>query len=229
MAFFGLLSHLDKTKWHDSPTSAPENKKSMAGGTYAPYGVINAVVKDNYIEFFLSHNNGTQRQGLLYSARSNPLRDVGHCWFSFREDSVITGVCIEDDWVVINDDYLSTIPIHVAEKEQAELKRAETIDMGIYGDLVHDKWDKKEKAPRGKGKLGYHKYEILRSEQSGENEFTVYLCSDPQGVQSSAKICEAQRNPFRQILNCFLKIAAENGSNIIKGVMVEQDWVEMYN
>jgi len=227
MAFFGILSNLDQSKWHDSPTPVPDDKKQMAGGTYAPYGVVNTVIKDDHIKYFLSHNNGTQRPGLLYAAKTNPLRDVGHCWFAFGEHNVITGVAIEDDWVQINDDFLATIKPPV--EKEPELKRAETIDMGIYGDLVHNKWDKKGKAPRGKGKLGYHNYEILQSTQSGENEFEVKLRSDPQGVSSIAKIVEAQRNPFRQIQGCFLKIVEENGVNVIKGVMVEQDWVEMYN
>merc|ERR1719193_1805482 len=118
------------------------------------------------------------------------------------------GIAIEDDWICINDDVLATITPPVPEKK--ELKHQETIDMGVYGDLIHGKWKKNGDAPhRGKAKLGFHKYVIIRVEEenpSGSHQYKVFLSSDPQGVQSTALIKECKMNPFKAIGSAFLKI-----------------------
>lgn len=217
---------MDQSKWHDAPEPPPSNKKKMEGGTYAAYGITNIMPKSDHIEYFLTHDNGTQRRGLLYHAERNPLKDVGHCWFRFDDRDVIMGIAIESDWICINDDVLATItPPKPAEKK--ELKHQETIDMGVYGDLIHGKWKKNGDAPhRGRAQLGFHKYVIIRAEEGDPkdpHQYKVFLSSDPQGVQSSALIKECKCNPFKSIQSAFLKIDNEE----INGIMVEDDWVEL--
>merc|ERR1712072_18716 len=137
MAFFGLLSDMDQSKWHESPTKPDANKKKMDGGTYAAYGITNVSPKCDHIDYYLTHDNGTQRRGLLYFYERNPLKDVGHCWFKFDDRDVILGIAIEDDWIQINDAALATVVPPAP--EQKVLVHQETIDMGVYGDLVHGK------------------------------------------------------------------------------------------
>lgn len=232
MGLFGLLSNLDDKKWSergsDEDKKATKDKKKMDGGVYAPYGVINITSHNDHMKFFLSSERGDPRTGYLFGANSNPMRDVGHAWFAFDKGDVIVGMAIEEDWVTLNKETLETIE-PPKEDKKPELLRAETIDMGIYGDVVHSEWDSKGKPPRGKSQLGYHKFDIVRAEKGGlDSEFTVLVCSDPQGEQSKAKIKQCKINPFRQITKCFMKIVEENGEKVIKGVMVEDDWIEMY-
>lgn len=210
----------------NSPVPVSADKTKMADCTYAPWGVVKMVKEDKCLRYYLNSNAGSPDQGLLFGASRDLLKDVGHCWFTFVDKEpgkLITGISIEDDWVIMKPDYLATFGEYKAPKVEHVLMRSETIDMGIYGDLVHDKWDRKGKAPRGKGKLGYHFMEVVRSSDTGNHTFEVGL-GDDRGTTHSAKITEAQRNPFHAITKGYFKIV----DGIIKGVMVEDDWVEMY-
>jgi len=223
----GLLSDLDQSIWKNSDVDPPEHKKTMAGGTYAPWGIVKASQEKDYLKLFLNSNSGAPSEGLLYGARRNPLKNVGHCWMSIEEKEpgrVITGIAIENDWVIMLPKFLSSFG-EKKEEEKVEhvLVRSETIDMGIYGDLVHNKWDNKGKPPRGKGSLGYHYYEVLRTSDLGDASYEIAL-GDDHGNSIKAKITCAQRNPFHSITKGYFKIV----DGIIKGVMVEDDWIEMY-
>lgn len=227
MAAWGLLSDLDTKIWKNSDEAPPKNKKTMAGGTYAPWGIVKAAPQKDCLKLFLNSNSGAPSEGLLYGASRNPLKNVGHCWMIFEEKApgkVITGIAIEDDWVVMLPEYLASFG-EKTEEEKVEhvLVRSETIDMGIYGDLVHSKWDNKGKPPRGKGNLGYHYYEVLRTSELGNASHEIAL-GDDHGNSIMATITCAQRNPFHSITKGYFKIV----DGIIKGVMVEDDWIEMY-
>jgi len=225
---FGLLSDLDKKVWKDSPVEPPPDKKKMAGGTYHPWGIVKVSPEKNYLRYFLNSNTTGPDEFLLYGAERNPLKDVGHCWMAYEEKEpgkVITGMAIENDWVIMLPNYLATFKEKTGEgKVQHVLKRSETIEMGIYCDLEHDKWDKKKgKLPRGKGNLGYHYYEVLRQSDLGNKMHEIAL-GDDHGNSIMATITCAQRNPFHAITKGYFKIV----DGIIKGVMVDDDWVEMY-
>jgi len=224
---FGLLSDLDESKWMDCKDPIPADKHKMSNGPYNPWGIVKMEKHDLYLQYYLNSNAGNPNQGLLYGAHRDLLKSVGHCWMTFVEKepgNVITGIAIEDDWVVMKPEYLATFGApKPKQKVEPVLQRSETIDMGIYGDLVHDKWDKKGKPPRGKGKLDYHFMEVVRTSDAGNHTFDVGL-GDDHGNTHSAKITCAQRNPFHSITKGYFKIV----DGVIKGVMVEDDWVEMY-
>lgn len=224
---FDLLSDLDESKWMKSKDEVPKNRKDMANGTYHPWGIVKVQPEDNCLRYYLNSNSGAPNQGLLFGARRNPLKSVGHCWMTFEEKepgNVITGISIEDDWVLMQLEYLKEFGDPVPQdKVEHVLQRSETIDMGIYGDLVHCKWEKKGKPPRGKGSLGYHYMEVLRHSDLGDHCFEIGL-GDDHGNSHNATITCAQRNPFHAITKGYFKIV----DGIIKGVMVEDDWVEMY-
>merc|ERR1712212_233202 len=230
MSLFGLHSHLDGKKWIESDTKPCADKKEMAGGTYRPYGVINITNHPDHIKMFLSSERGDPRTGYLFGAHSNPMKDVGHAWFAFDKGDIIIGMAIEDDWVKILPSYLEGLEQPKEEKAHPMLQREETIDMGIYGDVVHSEWDSKGKPPRAKKQLGYHKYNIDGAQPTDkEDEFKILITSDPEFVQSTALIKRCKINPFRQITKGFMKVVEEDGEPVIKGVMVEGDWIEMYH
>lgn len=229
---FGLLSDLDKTKWQDSKEEPPSDKKKMAGGTYDVWGIVKVASEPDHLKYFLNSNSGAPNQGLLYYSERNPLKNVGHCWMTFlgrEQGNVITGIAIEDDWVIMKPEVIEEMkqkygpPIPKEELERAVLMRSETIDMGIYGDLTHNKWDKKDKPKRGQRPSDYHFCEVLHSTEAGPNAFLISL-GDDKGNSIKATITEAQRNPFHAITKGHFKIV----DGIIKGVIVEEDWVEMY-
>ena len=65
--------------------------------------------------------------------------------------------------------------------------------------------------------------EVLHTTDAGPHTFMVSL-GDDKGNSIKAKITEAQRNPFHAITKGHFKIV----DGIIKGIMVENDWLEMY-
>jgi len=209
---FGLLSSLDSSKWHDSDTP-PTKKDEIDGGTYMRYGVMSDAQRDGYWEYVLVPDKGDPCKGKLYSACSNPLRGVSTCWFSIGKGNIIKGMTMDDDWVIMNDDYL-------AELEDAVVESDEVPDRGLYFDLKTDQWSRKGDPPGGKAKLGYNDYDISAVVLVAPGEIQVSLESHPPGMSKVVKMMEVERNCFRSTPYCFLKVIGGE----IRGVMTKTDW-----
>lgn len=226
MGIFGLLSDLDDTKWSDSTTSVPDDKRKDKNwcASYAPYGITRVTEQGDHLRLGLSHDSGTQRKGLLYHAKENPFKDVGHAWFAFDDREVVIGMAIEDDWVVMGTDVLAKITPPVEKKPV--VKRAETVDLGVYGDLDHTKWQKHaEGAPHmGRAGKGYHMFSI-NGMKGDLKDGSLKVAVEQQGgenIIACPTMNNVKQNPFRQMTKAFLKIEQDE----IVGVMTESDeWV----
>jgi len=203
--------------------------------TYAAYGITRVDEQSGYMRLALSHDCGTQRKGLLYFAKENPFKDVGHAWFEFDDRDVITGMAIEDDWVVLGKEEKEDEPNTQAKvlasitppvEKKPEIKRAETVDLGIYGDLDHTRWEKhKEGAPHmGRAGKGYHMFKI-NGMKGDFKDGTVQVAVEQQGgenIIACPTMNHCKLNPFRSMTKAFLKIEQDE----IVGVMTECDeWV----
>lgn len=73
--------------------------------------------------------------------------------------------------------------------------------------------------------IGYQYVNILRCNKNGEGTFT-YTVSDDDGRAMEVQLDGAARDPFRSVGNCFMKLVKEDGKSNIKGIMVDDDWVE---
>lgn len=225
---FGLLSDLDSNNWEDSADELPKNKKEWDG--YARYNVSRHDAKGEFIKYFLTTNAGDPLQGLLYGAQRNPLKNVLHCYMNIVErkpGNIITGIAVEDDWVKMTPDYLSSFPVKTeADKEAEKQSQAEKqeVDIGIFSDLDKGKWERKGETPRMKGNLGYEFQEVLRTEVdgSGKNQYKIFLCSST-GHQSVAKLPHTLRDALHSVTKGYFKI--EN--DIMIGMMIEEEWFEM--
>ena len=72
--------------------------------------------------------------------------------------------------------------------------------------------------------LGYSYYTFVKSHPDHDDKtgnFVYYLTDD--SVATCGLLKEASRDPLKSIASCYLKIV--NGE--IKGIIVEDDWVEM--
>ena len=54
-----------------------------------------------------------------------------------------------------------------------------------------------------------------------------YIISDDDGRAIEVFLYGAARDPLRSVANCLLKIVDEDGKKLVKGIMVDDDWVEM--
>jgi len=236
MGIFGILSDLDDKNWSDSATSPPDDKRKDKEWlkTYGVYGITRCTEEGDHMRLGLSHDNGTQRKGLLYHAKDDPFKEVGHAWFAFDDRDVIIGMAIEQDWVVMGTkekpqaEVLKGIKPPV--EKVKEIKRAETVDLGVYGDLDHSKWQKhRDGAPHmGRAGKGYHMYNI-NGPKGDLKDGSIRLAIELETAEGADNhiACPAMHNvrvnPFRSMTRAFLKI--ENDE--IVGVMTESDeWVD---
>jgi len=214
MSLFGLISSLDSSKWHESD-SKPTKKKEIGGGSYESFAIMSDLQKEGYMEFVLAPNNGDTRKGNLYATCGNPLRGISTCWFAFGKGGIIKGMALDDDWVLMNDDYLSTLEAGIVETNEVP-------DLGLFYDLKQSKWTKKGEPPGGKAKLGYNDFDVSDVIETGPGEIQVSLQSYPPGIVTTVKMLDVERNCFRSTPYCFLKVV--NGEVI--GVMTKKDWIE---
>lgn len=226
---FGMHSDLSHDIW-DELSDPPENKKNWEG--YAKFGIGRNEVKDDHILFNLTTMSGDPRTGLLYGAVRNPLKNVLNGYMNIqdrKQGEVITAICVEEDWVKMKPSYLNEHFPELTKEEieamkQVEEEEKEEIDLGVFSDLDHSKWEKKGDVPRMKGNLGYTYQDVCRTEvdSSAEHQYIIRLCSSA-GKQSSGILKHALRDALHSITKGYFKI--ENGT--IVGMMIEEQWVEM--
>merc|ERR1711977_677954 len=120
---------------------------------------------------------------------------------------------MDDDWVIMNDDYLT-------ELEDAVVEIVDVPDRGLYFDLKTDQWNRKGEPPGGKAKLGYNDFDICDVVETAPGEIQVSLQSHPPGIVTTVKMTDVERNCFRSTPYCFLKVI----SGEIRGVMTKDDW-----
>lgn len=75
---------------------------------------------------------------------------------------------------------------------------------------------------------GYGYYIIVRQQEEDGNLRKLYV-NDADGRPIEVYLADSARNPFRSIGNCYLKIVKQNGKDMIKGIIIEDDWVEANN
>jgi len=211
---FGVLTSLDNSKWRNSDHPPPANKAEMAGD-YEEYAVMDSSPQKDHLKYVIAPEKGDPCKGLLYANNSDPLRGVSSCWLSLGRGDIIKGIVLEDDWVVMNEDYLAQL--EAAVKDKAD----EPPDMGLFFDLNTDKWTKKGSPPGGKAKLGYIEYNITQVDVVSETELEVQVAKTSNGDGSSVKIIDVKYNCFRSTPTCFLKL----NKGLICGIMTKDDWI----
>jgi len=213
---FGILTSLDASKWKNSEKK-PEDKTTMAGGQYEEFAVMDTVDNKDHLKYVLVPDKGDPCKGLLYANNGDPLRGVSCAWVAFgSKGDIIKGMAMEDDWVVMNDDYLKELEANVKEDTGPP-------DMGLFFDLNTDKWTKKGSPPGGKAKLGYIEYNITQVDNVSATELEVQVnkTANPSTSGQSVKIIDVVWNCFRSTPTCFLKL----NKGLIVGIMTKDDWI----
>jgi len=212
---FGILTSLDSSKWKNSD-SPPGNKADVAGGSYEEFAVMDTTTNADHLKYVLVPDKGDPCKGLLYGNTSDPIRGVSSCWFAFGKGDIIKGMILEDDWVVMKDEYLAELEANVKDVNEPP-------DMGLFFDLNVDKWQKKGSPPGGKAKLGYIEYNITQVDVVSESELEVQVAKTSNGDSSSVKIIDVVYNCFRSTPTCFLKL----NKGLVVGIMTKDDWIIM--
>jgi len=213
---FGLLSSLDASKWKNSDKPPPADKESIDAGAYECYGVMDTEKRDDCQKYVLVPDKGDPCKGFLYHYNSDPLKGVSSCWFAFGKGDIIKGMVLEDDWVLLQDDALAELEANVVIDDAPA-------DLGLFFDLVIDKWTRKGSPPGGKAKLGYVEYDIRQTNSTGPTEIEVQVAKK-NGAESSVKMINvAWWNCFRSNPSVWLKL----NKGLIVGVMTKDDWIIM--
>merc|ERR1712168_1057748 len=142
---------------------------------------------------------------------------ISSAWFAFGSKAdIIKGMAMEDDWVVMNEDYLKELEANIKEDTGPP-------DMGLFFDLNTEKWTKKGSPPGGKAKLGYIEYNITQVDNISETELEVQIAKTANVATSgqSVKIIDVVWNCFRSTPTCFLKL----NKGLIIGIMTKDDWI----
>lgn len=210
---FGMLNSLDSSKWRNSD-SPPGNKAEAAGGAYEEFAVMDATQNKDHVKYVLIPDDGDPCKGLLYGNKSDPLRGVSSCWFAFGKGNIIKGIILEEDWVVITDDYLAELEANVKDTNEPP-------DMGLFYDLNKDKWQRKGDPPGSKAKLGYVEYNITQVDVVSETELEVQVAKTSNGDSSSVKVINVVYNCFRSTPTCFLKL----NKGLVVGIITKDDWI----
>ena len=72
--------------------------------------------------------------------------------------------------------------------------------------------------------LGYTYVTVVRT--ANDNGERSYYLNDADGRPFQGYLPNAKGDPLDSIINCYIKLAEENGKQIIKGMIVDNDWVE---
>ena len=67
----------------------------------------------------------------------------------------------------------------------------------------------------------------MRESPEHDGNSLKYYLSTPEGRLFYAHLFNAKRDPLKSIGNAYLKLVKENGKDVIKGMMIEEDWVEV--
>lgn len=224
-----LFSDFDDQKWDNK--GEPPQKLTKLDGYKTCNMLRNATeVKDSQkiFTYYMTTDAGIPVTGILYGAARDPLKSIGHCGMKITEKnnvSLVTGCIVEGDWVEMKQEYLDSLDVHGPEKKEEKPARLSLI-IGLASDLQGDKWNKKEDPPKNKSKLGYHYVNVIHCEAMGNGAFD-YSVSDDDGAIKHVTLNGADRDPLRQVGNCYLKFAKEGSKEVIKGIIVADDWVEM--
>jgi len=211
---FGILTSLDSSKWHQAPNAPPADKKEMEGGSYEEFAVMDSHQNQDHLKYVLVPDKGDPCKGLLYSNNGDPLRGVANAWFKLGKGDIIKGLIMEDDWVLMNDDYYAHLEANIKEDNAPP-------DMGLFFDLNTDKWQKKGSPPGGKAKLGYMEYDITQVDTVSDHELEVQVAKTSNGDPQSIKIINVVWNCFRSTPRCFLKL----NKGLVVGIMTKDDWI----
>ncbi|XP_002164373.1 uncharacterized protein LOC100200457 [Hydra vulgaris] len=215
-----LINDLFDDKW-EYKGQAPQKTR---GTGYNAYDILHATTHSDHIEYLVSGGDDTPNKNMLYGAKRDPLKNIGHCKLKFanrNNNHVIVGIIVEDDWVEMKDSFLQTI--NPPEYVDKSLKKQESINLGLISDLQKTKWCSKGKPPRNKSSLGYKYYTLLRSHpEHDEKTGNFKYCLSDDSVTTNALLNGASRDPLKSVGNCFLKIVKEE----IHGIIIEDDWVE---